>query len=98
VHSTQPWPYPASLMLGCVGEALPDGEGINLGHDPELHGESLVFGGPLGSDDRTDARWFPISFIKEMLARPQAGLQDAPPEGFKEVGLILGTWWSAWEC
>jgi hypothetical protein len=24
-------------MLGCIGEALPDGEEIHLGHDPELH-------------------------------------------------------------
>jgi NAD+ diphosphatase len=37
VHSSQPWPYPNSLMLGCIGEALPDGEEIHLGHDPELH-------------------------------------------------------------
>lgn len=31
------WPYPASLMMGCIGQALPDGETINLGHDPELN-------------------------------------------------------------
>jgi NAD+ diphosphatase len=42
VHSSQPWPYPNSLMLGCIGEALPDGEDIHLGHDPELHSMSSL--------------------------------------------------------
>ena len=32
VHSTQPWPYPASLMIGCVGQATPEGEKIYLKH------------------------------------------------------------------
>jgi len=36
MHSSQPWPYPNSLMLGCIGEALPGGEEIHLEHDPEL--------------------------------------------------------------
>jgi len=32
-HSTQPWPFPSSLMIGCIAEAVsrdfqPDGEEI----------------------------------------------------------------------
>lgn len=43
VHSSQPWPFPASLMIGAVAQALPgDGEKINLGHDPELESAKWV--------------------------------------------------------
>ncbi|PWW78571.1 hypothetical protein C7212DRAFT_350675 [Tuber magnatum] len=42
IHSTQPWPYPANLMMGAIGEALPDGEGIVLKHDPELEDAQWV--------------------------------------------------------
>lgn len=26
IHSTQPWPFPANLMIGAIGQALPTGE------------------------------------------------------------------------
>jgi NAD+ diphosphatase len=26
IHSTQPWPYPANLMIGAVGQSVPEGE------------------------------------------------------------------------
>jgi NADH pyrophosphatase NudC (nudix superfamily) len=43
VHSSQPWPFPANLMIGAVGQALPgDGEKIHLGHDPELQDAKWV--------------------------------------------------------
>lgn len=35
IHSTQPWPYPANLMIGAIAQALPTGEDINL-NDKEL--------------------------------------------------------------
>lgn len=35
IHSSQPWPYPSSLMLGAIAQALPGGEDINL-NDKEL--------------------------------------------------------------
>lgn len=35
IHSSQPWPYPSSLMIGAIAQALPDGEVINL-NDKEL--------------------------------------------------------------
>ncbi|RDA87699.1 hypothetical protein CP532_1771 [Ophiocordyceps camponoti-leonardi (nom. inval.)] len=35
IHSTQPWPYPASLMIGAVAEAVSGGEDIVL-NDKEL--------------------------------------------------------------
>ncbi|PHH75157.1 hypothetical protein CDD80_2597 [Ophiocordyceps camponoti-rufipedis] len=39
IHSTQPWPYPASLMLGAIAQALPDCEDIVL-NDKELESAS----------------------------------------------------------
>lgn len=35
IHSSQPWPYPSSLMIGAIAQALPGGEEINL-NDKEL--------------------------------------------------------------
>ncbi|KAI9667086.1 MAG: NADH pyrophosphatase [Alyxoria varia] len=35
IHSSQPWPYPANLMIGAIGQAVPGSE-IDLGNDPEL--------------------------------------------------------------
>lgn len=55
MHSSQPWPYPASLMLGAVACALPDGEGIHLGHDPELD----------------DAKWVSIEEVRKALKVPR---------------------------
>ena len=71
VHSSQPWPYPASLMIGCVGQALSASraEEIHLGHDPELH----------------EAGWYTIAFVRKMLARPALSLDQGPAEGFEEV-------------
>jgi NADH pyrophosphatase NudC (nudix superfamily) len=43
IHSSQPWPFPASLMIGAVGQALPgDKEKIYLGNDPELESAKWV--------------------------------------------------------
>lgn len=39
IHSTQPWPYPANLMVGCVAQVADsskESHTIHLGHDPEL--------------------------------------------------------------
>ena len=30
IHSTQPWPYPANLMIGAIGQCTPGGEEIML--------------------------------------------------------------------
>lgn len=35
IHSSQPWPYPSSLMIGAIGQALPGGETLEL-NDKEL--------------------------------------------------------------
>ncbi|KAL7934466.1 NUDIX hydrolase domain-like protein [Trichoderma chlorosporum] len=39
IQSSQPWPYPASLMIGAIAQALPDGEEISL-LDKELESAS----------------------------------------------------------
>ncbi|RKF71488.1 putative NADH pyrophosphatase [Golovinomyces cichoracearum] len=51
IHSTQPWPFPANLMIGAISQALPDGETIHLEHDPELE----------------DAKWFSLDELREAL-------------------------------
>lgn len=53
IVQTQPWPYPANMMIGCV--VYVDFNGINevidLGHDPEL----------------ADAKWVDIQEVKRIL-------------------------------
>lgn len=74
VHSTQPWPYPANLMIGAVGQSVPgDGEKIHLGHDAELE----------------DAKWFTLEEIREALRVGTSGLGDPPGPGYREGGLRL---------
>jgi len=73
IHSTQPWPYPANLMIGAVGQATPEGEKIHLGHDAELE----------------DAKWFTAEEVREALRTGTSGLgEDAGPE-YKEGSLRL---------
>lgn len=50
---TQPWPFPANLMIGCVAEVDFNGvnENIHLGHDKEL----------------ADARWFDMKFVRQLI-------------------------------
>jgi len=73
IHSTQPWPYPANLMIGAIGQALPDGEKIHLEHDPELQ----------------DAKWVELDEIREALRVGTSGLGEAPSKEYKEGGLRL---------
>jgi NAD+ diphosphatase len=52
IHSSQPWPYPANLMIGALAQVSdPAHETISLQHDPELE----------------DARWFEIEEVEEAL-------------------------------
>ncbi|KAL5117403.1 NADH pyrophosphatase [Pleosporales sp. CAS-2024a] len=73
IHSTQPWPYPANLMIGAIGQAIPEGEEIHLGHDAELE----------------DAKWFTAEEVREALRIGTSGLGEDAPEGYKEGGLRL---------
>ncbi|CAK7244292.1 MAG: NADH pyrophosphatase [Sporothrix thermara] len=74
IHSSQPWPFPANLMIGAVGQALPgDGENIFLGHDPELE----------------DAKWFTMDEVRRALQYETANIGDPIREGYKEGDLRL---------
>lgn len=74
IHSSQPWPFPASLMIGAIGQAQPgDGERIDLGNDPELE----------------DAKWFTLEELKEALEKGVSGLGEPAPAGWKEGNLRL---------
>ncbi|EUC36902.1 hypothetical protein COCVIDRAFT_114713 [Bipolaris victoriae FI3] len=73
IHSTQPWPYPANLMIGAVGQAIPEGETIHLGHDAELE----------------DAKWFTAEEVREALRVGTSGLGEGAGPEYKEGGLRL---------
>ncbi|KAH6636221.1 NUDIX hydrolase domain-like protein [Chaetomium tenue] len=74
LHSSQPWPFPASLMIGAIGQALPgDGEKIFLGHDAELE----------------SAKWFPLEEVKEALVLGTSNMGEGAPEGYVEGALRL---------
>ena len=73
IHSTQPWPYPANLMIGAIGQCTPGGEKILLKHDPELE----------------DAKWVSLAEVKEALQVGTSGLGEEAGEGYKEGGLRL---------
>ncbi|KAK5134735.1 hypothetical protein LTR08_006110 [Meristemomyces frigidus] len=74
IHSTQPWPYPANLMIGAIGQAVPgDGEVIDLGNDPELD----------------DAKWFSFEEVREALRVGTSGLGEEAGAEYREGGLRL---------
>ncbi|KAF2827027.1 hypothetical protein CC86DRAFT_370104 [Ophiobolus disseminans] len=73
IHSTQPWPYPANLMIGAIGQAVPDGETVHLGHDAELE----------------DAKWFTAEEVREALRVGTSGLGEDAGSEYKEGGLRL---------
>jgi NAD+ diphosphatase len=67
IHSTQPWPYPANLMIGAIGQSIPGGETIHLGHDAELE----------------DAKWYTMEEVREALRIGTSGLGDDPGPEYK---------------
>ncbi|KAJ5949014.1 Zinc ribbon NADH pyrophosphatase [Penicillium verhagenii] len=68
IHSSQPWPYPANLMIGAIAQvAEPAHEKINLEHDPELE----------------DAKWFDISEVEEALRIGTGDLSAGPGPEYK---------------
>lgn len=73
IHSTQPWPYPANLMIGAIGQAIPEGEKVHLGHDAELE----------------DAKWFSFDEVREALRTGTSGLGEDPGPDYKAGGLRL---------
>lgn len=80
VHSTQPWPYPANIMVGCIAQ-LPGASGeqqaIHLGNDAEL----------------ADAKWFSFTEVREALVRAAGRGRSAsgatlllpPPEAIAHI-------------
>lgn len=74
IHSTQPWPYPANLMIGAIAQvARPEDEVIKLDYDPELEA----------------AKWFGLEEILEALEHGTSGLGEEAPPGYKEGNLRL---------
>ncbi|KAL8810798.1 MAG: hypothetical protein Q9223_002098 [Gallowayella weberi] len=73
IHSTQPWPYPANLMIGAIAQCIPGGDEIVLKHDPELE----------------DARWAELEEVREALRVGTSALGGSAQEGYKEGNLRL---------
>lgn len=73
IHSTQPWPYPANLMIGAIAQALPDGEEVLLKHDPELE----------------DAKWVSFDEVREALKVGTSGIGEGPSAEYTEGNLRL---------
>ncbi|KAL9100966.1 MAG: hypothetical protein Q9163_003730 [Psora crenata] len=73
MHSTQPWPYPANLMIGAIAQCVPGKEEIMLKHDPELE----------------DAKWVNLREVKEALEIRTSDIGDGAPEGYEEGRLRL---------
>ncbi|KAI9807081.1 MAG: hypothetical protein M1825_005798 [Sarcosagium campestre] len=73
LHSTQPWPFPANLMIGAVAQTVPHGEEIRLDHDAELH----------------DARWVPIDEVAHALDVGTSGIGEQAGKGYVEGMLRL---------
>ena len=73
IHSTQPWPFPANLMIGAIGQCVPGKEEILLKHDPELE----------------DAKWVKLEEVREALEVGTSGLGEEAGPRYKEGGLRL---------
>ena len=74
IHSTQPWPFPANLMIGAIAQvASVEDEEIKLHHDPELE----------------DAKWFTFDEVREALRVGTSGLGEAAGSEYKEGNLRL---------
>jgi NAD+ diphosphatase len=74
IHSTQPWPYPANLMIGAIAQVSdPAHETISLAHDPELE----------------DAKWFSVAEVEEALKNGVSALGEPASKAYVEGNLRL---------
>ncbi|CRG87395.1 hypothetical protein PISL3812_04412 [Talaromyces islandicus] len=74
IHSTQPWPYPANLMIGAIAQVSdPAHETISLAHDPELE----------------DAKWFTVAEVEEALKNGVSALGEPANKNYVEGNLRL---------
>ncbi|KAF7558695.1 hypothetical protein G7046_g5466 [Stylonectria norvegica] len=73
IHSSQPWPYPASLMIGAIAQAHPgEAENITL-NDKELE----------------TAKWFSVDEVRTALVNGVSGLGEDAPAAYIEGDLRL---------
>lgn len=71
MYSSQPWPFPANIMVGCIAQVTdPESaaHAIHLGHDPEL----------------ADAQWFGFEEVRKCLKYSETGTFGKRPEELKE--------------
>ena len=91
IHSTQPWPYPANLMIGAIGQAVPASD-VPTNGTQDTSSKNPAGGGvdgeqeiDLGNDPELgDAKWFSFDEVRHALRVGTSGLgEDAGPE-YKE--------------
>lgn len=74
VHSTQPWPYPSSLLIGTIGQCV-DGEGEAVTYpEPELE----------------EARWFGLKEVEAALDGGAGAMWEAPIKGWEGIRVPPG--------
>ncbi len=72
-HSTQPWPYPSSLMIGCIADALDDNfrvDGVEIESALWLSREEVLK--LVNGEERDDVRLPPPMAIAHQLVRAWA--------------------------
>lgn len=102
IHSTQPWPYPANLMIGCVAQAVgvpPSPSFSTSGNGEEnvnVRGNRGTQGTPeeivLKHDpELEDAKWVPLEEVREALRVGTHNLLEGERigEGYREGALRL---------
>lgn len=71
IHSTQPWPFPANLMLGCIAQvkdASEEAHRIHLGHDPELE----------------ECKWYDFDELRAILPFASHDIMFERPKALKD--------------
>lgn len=101
LHLSQPWPYPANLMLGAIAQVADDGpKDGRHGHPdtgeekepakPNRHRRRPADEIHLGHDpELEDARWFTVEEVRNALLHGTSGIGELRPEGYPEDGLRL---------
>ena len=85
--SSQTWPYPAGLMVGCVGVAAP-GEGLRRGATGAWERERAQ-----GNDgELEDARWWPVETVRGALEAATESLDKATRERGKGEAWVDQEW------
>lgn len=74
VHSTQPWPYPSSLLIGTIGQC------------GDKAGEEVTYPEP----ELEEARWFGLGEVEKALDGGAGAMWEAPVKGWEGIRVPPG--------